>query len=436
MRILLPVDGSEHCRNALRFIASRQALSPEKEATVELLNVQHSIPEAVINALGLDSVRKASQDEGMKVIDAMREDAGDLDVRAKVEGGEFAPVIVREADHMDADLIVMGCRGLSAMEGFFVGSVSAKVISLTKRPLLLVRDKIPAGAMRVGICVDHSDYAHAAAEFVVNQREFFGKDAVFEVINVSETEETFHQAVEPVMTVFEDAGVPAERVHLKGKVGDAIWRRQARHARHRLPRLRQLPGRLHGLHRHAHHRRLRSAPARPQGLKDLCAPESRRAQHLKANVPAPSGEPALFCLIRTKRPAALSRLYSALRMPASYSACPVKKICLPPSVERAKIPASSDSASTLSSGCARTASSSIVVCLECGILKTSSQPLKSMELRLTTRCSKTPESLRSRSVFPIPMSWQGSPFFGRQPPCPQTVPSSWRVTQTPLCQAF
>ena len=222
MRILLPVDGSEHCRNALRFIASRQALSPEQEATVELLNVQHSIPEAVINALGLDSVRKASQDEGMKVIDAMREDAGDLDVRAKVEGGEFAPVIVREADHMDADLIVMGCRGLSAMEGFFVGSVSAKVISLTKRPLLLVRDKIPAGAMRVGICVDHSDYAHAAAEFVVNQREFFGKDAVFEVINVSETEETFHQAVEPVMTVFEDAGVPAERVHLKGKVGDAI----------------------------------------------------------------------------------------------------------------------------------------------------------------------------------------------------------------------
>ena len=210
MRILLPVDGSEHCRNALRFIASRQALSPEKEATVELLNVQHSIPEAVINALGLDSVRKASQDEGMKVIDAMREDAGDLDVRAKVEGGEFAPVIVREADHMDADLIVMGCRGLSAMEGFFVGSVSAKVISLTKRPLLLVRDKIPAGAMRVGICVDHSDYAHAAAEFVVNQREFFGKDAVFGGSHVPEPVETSRQAAGPVMAV------------LKGKVGDAI----------------------------------------------------------------------------------------------------------------------------------------------------------------------------------------------------------------------
>ena len=259
----------------------------------------------MINALGLDSVRKASQDEGMKVIDAMREDAGDLDVRAKVEGGEFAPVIVREADHMDADLIVMGCRGLSAMEGFFVGSVSAKVISLTKRPLLLVRDKIPAGAMRVGICVDHSDYAHAAAEFVVNQREFFGKDAVFEVINVSETEETFHQAVEPVMTVFEDAGVPAERVHLKGKVGDAICNYAGEG---------KLDMLVIGSHGYGNFRPpswapppcasppAAKCPARPQGLKDLCAPESRRAQHLKANVPAPSGEPALFVSSARKGP--------------------------------------------------------------------------------------------------------------------------------------
>ena len=33
----------------------------KKEATVELLNVQHSIPEAVINALGLDSVRRPAR---------------------------------------------------------------------------------------------------------------------------------------------------------------------------------------------------------------------------------------------------------------------------------------------------------------------------------------------------------------------------------------
>lgn len=54
MRILLPVDGSEHSRHAIRFIAERV-----DRGTVELLNVQHIVPEALIELLGLESVRNA-----------------------------------------------------------------------------------------------------------------------------------------------------------------------------------------------------------------------------------------------------------------------------------------------------------------------------------------------------------------------------------------
>lgn len=103
MRILLPVDGSEHCRNALRFIASRQALSPEKEATVELLNVQHSIPEAVINALGLDSVRKASQDEGK------------------------------------LDMLVIGSHGYGNFRAAFMGSTAMRITAGCEVPLLVLK---------------------------------------------------------------------------------------------------------------------------------------------------------------------------------------------------------------------------------------------------------------------------------------------------------
>ena len=60
MRILLPVDGSEHSRHAIRFIAERV-----DRGTVELLNVQHKVPEALIELLGLESVRNAYQDEGL-----------------------------------------------------------------------------------------------------------------------------------------------------------------------------------------------------------------------------------------------------------------------------------------------------------------------------------------------------------------------------------
>ena len=38
MRILLPVDGSDHSRHAIRFVADRV-----EHATVELLNVQHTL---------------------------------------------------------------------------------------------------------------------------------------------------------------------------------------------------------------------------------------------------------------------------------------------------------------------------------------------------------------------------------------------------------
>ena len=58
MRILLPVDGSDHSRHAIRFVADRV-----EHATVELLNVQHKVPEAIIDLLGLESVRNAYQRE-------------------------------------------------------------------------------------------------------------------------------------------------------------------------------------------------------------------------------------------------------------------------------------------------------------------------------------------------------------------------------------
>lgn len=68
MRILLPVDGSEHSRHAIRFIAERV-----DRGTVELLNVQHKVPEALIELLGLESVRNAYQDEGQKVFESLKD---------------------------------------------------------------------------------------------------------------------------------------------------------------------------------------------------------------------------------------------------------------------------------------------------------------------------------------------------------------------------
>ncbi len=217
MRILLPVDGSEHSRHAIRFIAERV-----DRGTVELLNVQHIVPEALIELLGLESVRNAYQDEGHKIFESLKDVTEPLNAKEVTLGGDLGSTIAREADRMDADLIVMGSRGRSAVGGLFLGSVSAQVLSRTERPLLLIRDKVPTGPLRVGLCVDKSDYARAAAELVVNNKEFFGEGTTFEVINVAKTEQDWHEAAEPILTLFAEAGIPCGETHLKGHVGDAI----------------------------------------------------------------------------------------------------------------------------------------------------------------------------------------------------------------------
>ena len=48
-------------------------------------------------------------------------------------------MIAKEAEDLDADLIVMGSRGRSDIEGLLLGSVTHKVLTLATVPVLVVR---------------------------------------------------------------------------------------------------------------------------------------------------------------------------------------------------------------------------------------------------------------------------------------------------------
>jgi nucleotide-binding universal stress UspA family protein len=54
--------------------------------------------------------------------------------------GGAARQIISYADEIDADLIVIGSRGLGAFEGALLGSVSRAVLRDAKRPVLIVRE--------------------------------------------------------------------------------------------------------------------------------------------------------------------------------------------------------------------------------------------------------------------------------------------------------
>lgn len=59
-------------------------------------------------------------------------------VESRIEEGTSWETIIKVADEIDADVIVMGTRTHSAVGQFFSGSTANKVMLNTKRPLLII----------------------------------------------------------------------------------------------------------------------------------------------------------------------------------------------------------------------------------------------------------------------------------------------------------
>ncbi|MFL6007038.1 MAG: universal stress protein [Gaiellaceae bacterium] len=73
---------------------------------------------------------------------ALAEAAG-VDATAEVIEGSAASEILHVSELREADLIVVGSRGLGALSSAFVGSVSRGLLSHAHIPVLVVKDRTP-----------------------------------------------------------------------------------------------------------------------------------------------------------------------------------------------------------------------------------------------------------------------------------------------------
>ncbi len=90
---------------------------------------QGDIPQAV-SVLGDHIARDAAEN-------ARSLGVGTVDTR--VEPGDYAETILAVADEIAADLIVIGSRGLGALRGLLIGSVSQKVVQHAPCSVVVVR---------------------------------------------------------------------------------------------------------------------------------------------------------------------------------------------------------------------------------------------------------------------------------------------------------
>jgi len=76
--------------------------------------------------------------------------------------------IVRYAEFLNADLVVLGAHGGGMVRELFVGSTVDRVLRKLVRPVLIVKREPQAGYRKVLIPVDFSEFSEQATEFAMN----------------------------------------------------------------------------------------------------------------------------------------------------------------------------------------------------------------------------------------------------------------------------
>ncbi len=141
--ILVPHDGSTGAERALQTAVELARLCGAR-LTVLTVYRHHSLREASLSMVRpaepghMDDALRERAREVAEYGKTVAKDAGLADARAFVKAGPPARTIVGFATEHDADLIVMGSRGLGSIESYLLGSVSHKVTGLASCPVMVV----------------------------------------------------------------------------------------------------------------------------------------------------------------------------------------------------------------------------------------------------------------------------------------------------------
>lgn len=193
MKILLPVDGSVHTLNAVRYVAERlMLLNPDAE--LQLLYVRSRMPPQLGVALGPAKLQQYHRKDMEKSVKSARDLLDRRHVHYKLlrSVGRPGAEIARIAEAVNADLVVMGSHGRGAATGLLLGSSTQEVIAGCTVPLLVIREKqLPASRGEVLVAVDGSTYSRKAIAYLLRHRDSLGASSHITLMHVSPTMPSF-----------------------------------------------------------------------------------------------------------------------------------------------------------------------------------------------------------------------------------------------------
>ncbi|MCX5095981.1 universal stress protein [Streptomyces sp. NBC_00365] len=134
--VTVGLDGSPESRTAAEWAAREAKL---RELPLKLVHVWEPVPEpiAVARLLGLETHQHWTERIPREAAAGLRAAHPEVELHVEQVTGRPAEVLIDTAK--DAELLVLGSRGLSGAVGFAVGSVGLAVVAHAERPVVLVR---------------------------------------------------------------------------------------------------------------------------------------------------------------------------------------------------------------------------------------------------------------------------------------------------------
>ncbi|RCS58287.1 universal stress protein [Parvibium lacunae] len=141
MKILLPVDGSDYSKFAVKYLLSHKSVFGE-QVSLTLAHVYPSLPGHISAHIDKETLAAYHAEQVESATASARKllDAAKQDYKITSKRGDAGEEIAKLAEKGKFDMVIMGSHGRGAFSGLFLGSVARKVLAACKVPVLLIRE--------------------------------------------------------------------------------------------------------------------------------------------------------------------------------------------------------------------------------------------------------------------------------------------------------
>ena len=248
MNVLVATDGSKYGRWELNWVAQLPFMEPATVMALHVLDIG-ALRTPLLSQPGMAGSERYIQEEiarmetrsAITITDTKKQLAAlKLKGTVRKEQGAIAPVILKRAPKRDG-LLVVGSKGLDALDRFMLGSVSTNLIHHATCPVLVVKGEA-APVRRITLAIDGSDASAKALKFVLTKFQpdrSTGKGErmpihvsvlhVMPFLKYPELKETGRRLVEESAQKLIKAGFTAEPVCQLGKPAEEIMKIASKH---------------------------------------------------------------------------------------------------------------------------------------------------------------------------------------------------------------